>query len=45
MTRQAVGIISGKAHALCHHRYCPSPLGMLHDKTVALLGSLAARVR
>ena len=44
-TQQAVTIISQKVASLFHHRFCPSPVGMLHDKLVAFIGSLAARVR
>ena len=44
-TRQAVTIISDKASGVFHHRFCPSPVGMLFDKLLALIGSLAARVR
>jgi len=44
-TKQAVVVIAGKAHGLFHHRYCPAPLGALHDKAVGLIGSLAVRVR
>ena len=44
-TRQAVTIMSDKASGLFHHRFCPSPVGMLFDKLLALIGSLASRVR
>ena len=44
-TQQAVTIISSKAASLFHHRFCPSPIGMLFDKLIALIGNLAARVR
>lgn len=44
-TKQAVVVISAKTHGFFHHAYCPSPIGMLYDKLVVLIGSLAARVR
>jgi len=44
-TQQAVTIISSKVGGLFHHRLCPTAVGALYDKLVALIGSLAARVR
>jgi len=44
-TQHAVKILSEKAAGIFHHRYCPAPVGMLFDRLLALIGSLAARVR